>query len=65
MSDSSDRPQAPRATLAQLEAQVAVYRTALVTLLDFARRQDKTYRTWEDQMLIRSVQQLLDDEARS
>lgn len=49
-------------TFADLETRVARYRTALVALLDMLGRQSRTYRSWEDQQLVRSVVALLSEE---
>jgi hypothetical protein len=47
---------------ADLEVRLARYRTALVALLDMLARQSRTYRSWEDQQLVRAVVSLLDEE---
>jgi hypothetical protein len=47
---------------ADLEVRLARYRTALVALLDMLARQSRTYRSWDDQQLVRSVVSLLDEE---
>ena len=49
-------------TVAQLEARVARYRTALVVLLEMAKR-DSGYMNWSDQHLLREVGRILDEES--
>ena len=49
-------------TVAQLEARVARYRTALVVLLEMVKR-DSGYMNWSDQHLLREVGRILDEES--
>jgi len=49
-------------TVAQLEARVARYRTALVVLLEMVKR-DAGYMNWSDQNLLREIGRILDEES--
>ena len=42
---------------------IARYRTALVALVDLVKREGG-YRSWPDQLLIRQVERILDEESR-
>lgn len=49
-------------TVSELETKLARYRTALVALVDVLRREGG-YRSWNDQLLLREVERLLEADA--